>query len=54
MSEDYLNTLKYLTEFSALCILGETVEGVSGQLKISQFNLDEDTFKQEFTQRLQN
>lgn len=37
-------------EFSALCILGETVEGCFESAKVSQFNLDKDTFKSEFTQ----
>ena len=51
MSEDYPEYFEILDgEFSALCILGETVEGCFESAKISQFNLDEDTFKQEFTQ----
>lgn len=37
-------------EFSALCILGESVEPCFESAKVSQFNLDKDTFKAEFTQ----
>lgn len=37
-------------EFSALCILGEQTEPCFESAKISQFNLDKDTFKSEFTE----
>lgn len=37
-------------EFLALCILSPDTEPCFESAKISQFNLDEDTFKQEFTQ----
>lgn len=35
-------------EFSALCILGEDVEPCFESSKLSQFNLDKETFKKEF------
>lgn len=37
-------------EFSALCLLGEDVEPCFEGAKVSQFNLDKDEFKAEFTQ----
>ena len=51
MSEEYPEYFEILDgEFSALCILGEDVEGCFESAKVSQFNLDKDTFKAEFTQ----
>lgn len=37
-------------EFSALCILGEDVEPCFESAKVSQFNLDKENFKAEFTE----
>lgn len=51
MSEEYPEYFEILDgEFSALCILGEDVEGCFESAKVSQFNLDKDAFKSEFTQ----
>ena len=51
MSEEYPEYFEILDgEFSALCILGEEIEGCFESAKVSQFNLDKDTFKSEFTQ----
>lgn len=51
MSEEYPEYFEILDgEFSALCILGEDIEGCFESAKVSQFNLDKDAFKSEFTQ----
>lgn len=51
MSEEYPEYFEITDgEFSALCVLGEDVEPCFESAKVSQFNLDKDTFKAEFTQ----
>ncbi len=51
MSGEYPDYFEILDgEFSALCILGEEVEPCFESAKVSQFNLDKDVFRDEFTQ----
>ena len=51
ISEEYPEYFEILDgEFSALCILGENTEPCFESAKVSQFNLDKDTFKTEFAQ----